>query len=122
MKNLLCSSFVWEKFSNSFYFFIWTAKTIQISKKKELIPEKKKFSSEKKLRMQALLFLCNAFPATKKIHSLNNSKKTFSSLNISHFRPKKGNLYARIVKGQHFVNVGNRLVFWIAKAWLGSAF
>ena len=41
---------------------------IQISKKKELIAEKKNFLSEKKLRMRALPFQCDAFPATKKIY------------------------------------------------------
>ena len=56
---------------NSFFFSIWTAKTIQISKKKELIAEKKKFLSEKKLRIRAFPFQCNAFQATKKIYSLN---------------------------------------------------
>ena len=39
-----------------FVFSIWTAKTIQISKKKELIAEKKKFLSEKKLRIRAFPF------------------------------------------------------------------
>ena len=59
-----------------FLFSIWTVKTslrlvlttIQISKKKNLIEEKKNSLSEKKLRLRALFFQSNVFPATRNIY------------------------------------------------------
>ena len=61
-----------------FFFSIWTVKTslrsvlttIQISKKKNLIAENKNSLSEKKLRLRALFFQSNVFPATRNIYSL----------------------------------------------------
>ena len=60
-----------------FFFSIWTVKTslrsvlttIQISKKKNLIAENKNSLSEKKLRLRALFFQSNVFPATRNIYS-----------------------------------------------------
>ena len=60
-----------------FFFSIWTVKTslhsvlttIQISKKKNLIAENKISLSEKKLRLRALFFQSNVFPATRNIYS-----------------------------------------------------
>ena len=61
-----------------FFFSIWTVKTllhsvlttIQISKKKNLIAENKNSLSEKKLRLRALFFQSNVFPATRNIYTV----------------------------------------------------
>ena len=66
-----------------FFFSIWTVKTslrsvlttIQISKKKNLIAENKNSLSEKKLRLRALFFQSNVFPATRNIYSTTLGEK-----------------------------------------------
>ena len=62
-----------------FFFSIWTVKTeqssvlttIKISKKNNLIAEKKSFLSEKTLRLFALFFQSNVFPATTNSYSFH---------------------------------------------------
>ena len=71
-----------------FFFSIWTVKTllravlttIQISKKKNLIAEKKKSRSEKKLCLQALLFQRNIFQATRNIYSQIENKNFLKTI------------------------------------------